>query len=80
MNNPRMPKSLLRQALTKHPEIRSDELFEQIHQLNRIFLIKIINELNCSSGHVPGQIRDACLDHIEILGKHFGAVQREIIG
>lgn len=72
LRNPRMPKSNFRETCKNIKNINADELFEQIHQRNRLIIINIILLLNEIEGQVSDQIKEACLDQIAILGEHYG--------
>ena len=75
--NPRIPKTIFRESCKKISSIKSDELFDQIHQKNILSLIDIIKELGLVEGNVAKQLREACIDQIEILSEHFGSIEIE---
>lgn len=69
---PRLPKSLFFQACQGLADVRSLELFEQIHQANTLALVDLVRRLEGVPGEVAGQLRHGCLDQLSALSHHFG--------
>ncbi|MEB3247391.1 MAG: hypothetical protein VKJ63_05945, partial [Synechococcus sp.] len=73
INQPRMPRSILREGLTKFEWIETDELFDQIRQRNQLGLIKILREIENFDGTVTELVRSACRDQLVAIGAHMGS-------
>ena len=71
-NNPRMPKKLFKQSCRLLKNINAKELFDQIHQRNRLMLISIIKDLYQGNGNTNSELIGACLNQLDILGHHYG--------
>ena len=71
-NNPRMPKKLFKQSCRLLKNVDPNELFDQIHQKNRLILISIIKDLYQHNSDINIELICACLDQIDILGHHYG--------
>ena len=70
--NPRMPKKLFKQSCRLLKTIDAYELFDQIHQRNRLILINIIKDLKQNNGNTNNELISACLDQLDVLGHHYG--------
>ena len=71
-NFPRLPKTLFNQAAEKFKDINANELFEQIHQANRLKLLKLLRELEGVAGETASKLRRGCLDQLVALSHHIG--------
>ena len=72
-NQPRMPKTIFRGSCNTLKEIQVDELFDQIHQVNRLTIITIIRKLETIDTPISHQFKEACLDQINALSEHYGS-------
>jgi len=75
---PKMPRTLFIQACKNSKEIDADELFDQIHQFNRIALIRIIRELQDIESEAASLLKNACLDQLIAQSQYFG-MRRDIL-
>ena len=69
--SPKMPRILFRKSL-KNLNIDADELFERIQHLNRIALIRLLENLESVPGPASTQLKTACLDQLVVLSCHKG--------
>ena len=76
-NRPRMPKKLFRDSCKALEGINSDELFEQIHQKNRLILISLIKSLGANNTIAENGLKKCFLDQIDILGHYYGIKNAE---
>ena len=76
MDQPRVPRSIFRKALTKIEGIEPDELFDQIRQRNQHGLIQVLRGVEYEAGAVIELVRTACRDQLVAIGFHMGS--REI--
>ncbi len=74
LNQPRKPRTIFREscAAASTENINPDELFDQIHQLNRITMITLLRKLENVETFISQQLREACLDQIIALSHHYG--------
>ena len=70
---PKLARTLFRESCKKYSSLNADELFDQIHSTNRLMLINIISDLQMLHGDAANQLKNACLDQIEVLSGHIGA-------
>lgn len=71
-NQPRMPRTMFRQSTASLKEVNSDELFDQIHRINRLAIVRVIKMLENIDGVVANQLREACFEQINSLSEHYG--------
>ena len=76
MDQPRMPKAILREALIKHEWVDPEELFDQIRRKNQLALIKILREIENEEKLISDLVRTACRDQLIAIGHYMGS--REI--
>jgi len=69
VTSPKTPLILFKKSL-KNFNVDSDELFEQIHHLNSITLIQILECLETIPGTASNQLKTACLDQLAVLSCH----------
>tara|TARA_B100001093_G_scaffold95217_1_gene87354 strand:+ start:609 stop:1652 length:1044 start_codon:yes stop_codon:yes gene_type:complete len=72
LNQPRKPRTIFRESCKSIEIINSDELFDQIHQLNRIAMITLFRNLENIKTLISQQLKEACLDQIITLSHHYG--------
>ena len=72
-DQPRLPRTLFRKSCRAVNQIDCDELFDQIHQANRLAVLQIIRKLERESSATARQLREACFDQIDALSNHYGA-------
>ena len=75
-DQPRIPRSIFKKALTKIEGIEPDELFDQIRQRNQHGLIQVLRGVEYEGGAVTELVRTACRDQLVAIGFHMGS--REI--
>ena len=63
---PKLPLKLFKKSV-KHCEVNSDELFDQMHHLNRIILVSLLKKLKGVDGDISQQLQTACLDQLVAL-------------
>ena len=71
--SPRIPRTLFRKACRIHNGINPDELFDQIHSINRLLLVGLTRKLQGENNIIAKQLTSACLDQISILSEHLGS-------
>jgi len=71
-NRPRLPKKIFRDSCVSLCGVNPDELFEQIHQNNRLILIGLIKSLDNDNTVTNNELREALLNQIDILGHYYG--------
>ena len=72
LQTPKLPRTLFIQACKDAEGINANELFDQIHQFNKIALIKIIRELQNIDGEVASLLKTGCLDQLIAQSHYFG--------
>lgn len=73
MDQPRVPRSILRKAFSKIEGVNPDELFDQIVQRNRLALIQLLREIDTLEETTAKLVRTACRDQLIAIGFHIGS-------
>ena len=69
MGSPKAPRTLFKRGL-KSFNVDANELFDQIHHLNRIAFIQLLRELETLSGAFIKDLRKSFLNQLVVLSRH----------
>ena len=69
---PKLPKSLFLHACKSLTNVEPAELFDQIHRANTLALVDVLHQLEHVAGETADQLRNGCLDQLEVLSNHVG--------
>lgn len=70
---PRMPRTLFRDALSNQTDINPDELFDQIVIRNRAALVQAIRQLQTERSTTGEQLLEGCMEQLVAISQHYGS-------